>query len=763
MKTFLSLIICVLVFQLASSQSLNGVISDSISQEKIPYATVVLKNNQDVFLSGTTSNDNGYYSIEQASGTYKLELSFIGFKTIKQSITIDGNTTLNLMMTEELSNLEEVVIIAEQTTVRQLIDKKVINVGKDLLSIGGNAATILNQVSEISADENGAISLRGSNNVNVLVNGKPSPLGTTELLKQINASDISQVEVITSPSAKYQANGLTGIINIITNKKIKKGVSINTSLGANTLGGYNESANVNYGSDTFNYKLGASYNKGVFKNENTQKRIGTQPYNNVRDFEFNSDVYTANAGIDWFPNKFNEFSLGIDYTDNGHTLVNQGTITQNAISTFQNTLGIHSHKTFNINGNYRHFFKNKEDFIEVDAQFSDNTNVLSSAFDPNIDALDNITDNDVFISNIAIEHSVKINNDLLLESGGLWTKQELNNIRSFTSNNTQTLNERFKNNQSTYALYSLVKYDMNKFAVQVGLRGELFNREANLITNNLDINNNFANLFPSFHVSYNINDNQSATFGYNRRTSRPSLDQVNPIILQLNEFYMDVGNPSLQPEYSNNIDLNYSLRKDVFSFNTSLSYRSKENVITTTNILNSEGVNVYMPINSGKTDAFGTELSLTVKPKKWFNSTLNFSWYYEKFKEDQIGFTRNFNRSYNFSFKNNFKISNKTKAVLSWRYNGNEYNFQDIQIVNQQIDLALSHKILKNKGSINLRITDIFNTREYGGTDTGIGFSEQYQFKPVSQVAHISFSYQIDKVSKKRNKKDREYDSGIID
>lgn len=763
MKTFLSLIICVLVFQLASSQSLNGVISDSISQEKIPYATVVLKNNQDVFLSGTTSDDNGYYSIEQASGTYKLELSFIGFKTIKLSITIDGNTTLNLVMTEELSNLEEVVIIAEQTTVRQLIDKKVINIGKDLLSIGGNAAIILNQVSEISADENGAISLRGSNNVNVLVNGKPSPLSTTELLKQINASNISQVEVITSPSAKYQANGLTGIINIITNKKIKKGVSINTDLGANTLGGYNGSANVNYGADTFNYKLGASYNKGVFKNENTQKRIGTQPFNNVRDFEFNSDVYTANAGIDWFPNKFNEFSLGIDYTDNGHTLVNQGTITQNAISTFQNTLGTHSHKTFNINGNYRYFFKNKEDFIEVDAQFSDNTNVLSSAFDPNIDALDNTTDNDVFISNIAIEHSVKINNDLLLESGGLWNKQELNNIRSFTSNNTQTSNERFENNQSTYALYSLVKYDMNKFAVQVGLRGELFNREANLITNNLAINNNFANLFPSFHVSYNINDNQSATFGYNRRTSRPSLDQVNPIGLQFNEFYMDVGNPSLQPEYSNNIDLNYSLRKDAFSFNTSLSYRSKENVIVTTNVLNSEGVNVYMPINSGKTDAFGTELSLTVKPKKWFNSTLNFSWYFEKFKEDQIGFSRNFNRSYNFSFINNFKISNKTKAVLSWRYNGNEYNFQDIQKVNQQIDLALSHKILKNKGSINLRITDIFNTSEYGGMETGIRFSEQYQYKPVSQVAHISFSYHIDKVSKKRNKKDREYDSGIID
>ena len=762
MKTFLSILISLLVFQLAPSQSLNGIISDSVSQEKMPYATVVLKNNQDVFLSGTTSDDNGYYSIEQASGTYKLEVSFIGFKTIEQSITIYGKTTLNLVMTEKPSDLNEVVIMAEQTTVRQLIDKKVIYVGKDLLSIGGSAATVLNQLSEISADENGAISLRGSQNVSVLVNGKPSPLINTELLRQINASDISQVEVITSPSAKYQANGLTGIINIITNKKTKKGVSNNTSLGVNTLGGYNGSAHVNYGSDTFNYKLGASYNSGVFKNKNTQERIGIQPFNRVNDFEFNSDVYTANAGIDWFPNEFNEFSLGVDYTDNGHTLENESTIIQNTISTLQNTLGTHSHKTINFNGNYRHFFKNKEDFIEVDTQFSDNTNVLSSDFNPNINAPDNATNNDVFISNIAIEHSVKINNDLLLESGGLWNKQELNNMRSITSNNTQTANERFENNQSTYALYSLLKYDKNKFALQAGLRGELFNREAHLITNNLTINNRFANLFPSLHISYTIDDNQSATLGYNRRTSRPSLDQVNPISFQFHEFSIHRGNPSLQPEYSNNIDLNHSLKKGVFSFNTTLSYRSKENAIITTNDINNEGVNISMPKNTGKTDAFGIDLSLTVKPKKWYNSALNFSWNYEKFKESQIGFSRNFNRSYNFSLINNFKISDKTRAVLSWRYNGDSESYFSSQRVNQQINLALSHKVLKNKGSINLRVTDIFNTSEYRGVRSGIGFSQQFQYKRVSQVAHISFSYRIDKVSKKRNKKDRDYESGVI-
>ncbi len=340
----------------------------------------------------------------------------------------------------------------------------------------------------------------------------------------------------------------------------------------------------------------------------------------------------------------------------------------------------------------------------------------------------------------------------------------MDNSREFFDEiNTVVSKELFENIQSTYALYTLVKYDFDVLKVQAGIRGELFAREANLISDDTHVKNEYTNVFPSLHFSYQLKEDQTFALGYNRRTWRPALWQVNPIAFQSNEFSIEQGNPALEPEFSNNFDFSYQLEKEKFSISPSLSYRITESIITSQNFVK-DGVNVSTYVNNGGIDAYGMALSSTIKPYKWFNSNISFYWNYREFRNDQIGFTRNFSRSASLTVRNQFTISKKTKAILSFHYFNNSVSFLGTQKYSYQINVGIRHKILKDKGGINLRINDIFNSQRYQGVDSGVGFVQNYSFKPVTRVAYLSFSYRIDggKINQ-RNKKHRQYKSGVID
>lgn len=763
MRTISLLIITLFGTQLILGQSISGKVISGISQQPIPYATIILKTLENQFLEGTTTLENGTFTLAYEAGDYILEASFIGFKTYSSSIIIENNEELTIILEEEETALEEVVVTAEQTTVLQLIDKKVINVGKDLLASGGNATTILSQLSEVQTDRDGNISLRGSNNVSVLVNGKPSPLENNELLQQINADEIIKVEIITSPSAKYQADGLTGIINILTKSKIQKGVNFSTNLNGNTLGGYGTRINLNYGGEKISYKIGGSYTKNISKYEFTQDRNDILPFRQENDLVFNGDVYNFNGTIDWFPNDNNEFSIGLDFTDNSHTLDNDAIIFLNGENTTQNTLGDHIHRTLKINGNYRYKF-NEEDYLELDAQISNNTNVLASDFLPNLGVLDNSTDNDVIIYNTAIDLSTNLSESTKLETGLLWNRQNLDNSRVFIENNTPLPQENFENTQSTYAIYASLQHNLPKLNIQIGLRGEHFEREAYLEAIDFSIQNNFTNLFPSVHLKYNWNEENTATFGFNRRTSRPTLIQINPITFQPNEFTLNQGNPSLNPEFSNNFDVSYRFEKKNFSFSPTLSYRLKEDAITYNYFLNDAGVNVYDLINNGKADSYGLELLTTFKPLVWWDGSIGFNWNYEKLRIDQLGLGINFSRSTSLVFRNQLTLSKKTNAVISWRYYGPRDYYFLAESNYSSFDLGFRHKLFDGKGNLNLRITDIFSNLGSTSSNTGIGFVQNDSYNPQSTIAYLTFTYTLSGGTvKERSKKARQYNSGIIE
>ena len=752
-----SLLFLILTTPLYAQVKLDGFVYDEQTDKPIPYATVILKDSKDAFLAGVTTNEDGFYELNYEKGNYTLQVDFIGYKRYTNTIYLNRSLTKTIKLIEKNLQLDEVTIIAEKTSVQQLIDKKIINVGKDILSSGGSAATVLSQLSEINADENGSISLRGNNNVQVLVNGKPSPLSNAELLTQISADEIKTIEIITSPSAKYRSDGLTGILNIITKKKVKTGITISNNLAVNSLGAFSGSTSLGYGKKKVSYTLGANYRKNKSYSRYERERFGTFPYLETSKSDYQGDVYRVNAGLDWLPNKNNEITWAAQYSDNTHSSDIKGFITDINNTLQQNIFNKHIHRTFKANGNYRHNFDKKGNFFEIDAQITKNKNTLTGLFFPNINAIDNITKNRVQTTDLAFDNVNQLNETIKLETGYLWYTRKLDNQRQLIDVTTSEDNYNYK--YATHALYALTHLKLSHFEVQTGLRLEFFNRNAQFLTEDVNVNSNFINLFPSVHFKYSENDAHTFGLGFNRRTSRPRIYQINPISQQSNEFTFSKGNPNLESEFSNNIDVSYQFKKNEFSFTPSLSYQKKENSIYRNLKISETGVQIFSYDNYSGSDAYGLDLALTYKPFKWLDSKFNFNWNYESLYVSSVDFTSNFSRSYQFTFRNDFSINETLKMNLSWRYQAPSVGLYQIRSELQNLDFGLRYALFDNDGNLSLRVSDIFNTRAYRGREFGDEFERFSNSKPSSRAIHLAFSYRFSEGSiEKRNKKKREYE-----
>nr|WP_321235993.1 TonB-dependent receptor [uncultured Psychroserpens sp.] len=756
-QVFRSIVCLLLTLPLYAQVKLDGFVYDEQTDKPIPYATVILKNSENIFITGVTTNEDGFYELNSEKGSYTLQVDFIGYQTYSNAIDLDKNATKTIKLAIEKLQLDEVTIIAEKTSVHQLIDKKIINVGKDILSSGGSAATVLSQLSEINADENGSISLRGNENIQILVNGKPSPLGNAELLTQISANEIQTIEIITSPSAKYRSDGLTGILNIITKKKVKAGITLSNNAAINTLGAFSGSTSLGYGKKKISYTLGASYRKNKSNSKYERQRFGTFPYIEKSKSDYQGDVYRINAGLDWFPNQNNEISWAAQYSDNTHSSDIKGFITDINSTLQQNLLNKHIHRTFKANGNYRHNFEKEGNFFEIDAQITTNKNTLTGLFFPNINAIDNITKNKVQTTDLAFDNVNQLNEIIKLETGYLWHTRKLDNKRQLID--VMTSEERYNYKYATHAFYALTHFILNHFEIQTGLRLELFNRNAEFATENINVNSNFTNLFPSVHFKYSENDTHTFGLGFNRRTSRPRIYQINPISQQSNEFTFSEGNPNLASEFSNNIDISYQFKKTEFSFSPSFSYQKKENSIYRNLRISSTGVQIFSYDNYKGSDAYGLEFAITYKPLKWLDSRFNFNWNYESLNVSSIDFSSDFSRSFQFTFKNDFNINKTLKMNVMWRYQGQSVGLYQRMSELHNLDFGLRYALFNNGGNLSLRVTDIFNTREYRRREFGEGFERFFSSKPSSRAVHLAFSYRFSKGSiEKRNKKKREYE-----
>lgn len=767
--TFCFFIVAVTAFS-QQSKTYEGIVKDANSLKNIPFATVALYNNHEL-IDGISTNDQGEFQIQNERAFTHFEVSFIGYdKVILSLAEIDNPGKILVLLEASASELNEVVVQAERTTTELKIDRKVINLGADLQQSGTTVLEAFDQVSEIQTDlGSGSLSLRGSGNVRVLINGKPSALNAVELLEQLPASSVQEIEIITSPSARNLADGLSGIINIVLKKDTAHGLNLalNSAVGTKR---YSYGLAGNYNFSWINIRWNASQAKREMDSEQT---IG-QRYTNddTRDFftphDFSGNTRKVAAGVDFFINDRNELSVGLDYTNDYHTFYNNTFYTN--VTGREDYVYVrnssHLHKTTNINTNYRRVFNQEGHFLEFDYNLTKNENLLPATdFEEGIFLFEEERKNENSLQALALDYTLPIGDNIKIETGFSWNARVLTSYNYFNaSQNTPTL-EAFDYKENLFGVYALTKFNTGEVNWQVGLRHESFTSDSELISNNRTVHLKFNNLFPSFHASYKIGEAHTLNMGYSKRVSRPNFNHINPFRMG-NQYFQWVANPSLKPEFSSNFEFNYQYVNNKFSTAVSTFYRYRTDVIESLRHIDGDGVLIINFDNIGKKHSYGIETDLQYKLMEFWNTQLSANYYYTNINQN-IYLSWNQLYSSSIIFKNTFKISKKISTDITYRHTfKTQRAFEYIEPRNR-IDWAVRVKLLDNKLTANLRIIDVLddNLMHRKTVTQEVLQKEVWNFQSQTFGFLFSVNYKLFQNKEKvRTRKDRDYEHrGSVD
>jgi len=772
LNTFFLLLVFVFTIQIQATNPIlkNGIVTgkiiDAKTKESVAYVSIVIKDTANKIITGTITDENGNFKVAKIpDGNYILEVQFMGYKTVSKTFTITAKKTKvnlgNISFEEDTQSLDEIEIRAEVSTTIQKVDRKVINVGKDLVSAGATASEIMNNIPSVSVDQDGNVSLRGNTNVRVLVDGKPTTISAAQLLKQIPSSSIKSVELITNPSAKYNPEGMSGMINIVLKKNANMGFNgnLNTGITFGKTPKFNGSLNLNYKTGKINIFGNYGYNKGKWNNHGFVNRSDN---NSQQNFIFNShnESQIIKVGFDYYINKKNTFSF---YTNqNIFNGVNDGQSdiisTSSSASNFlqkTNTNNDNSSATYNVD--YKLDFEKKGHNIEFEVNYSIGKPTEDAVYKEFIDvsnpvfnytdAIDNKRKNTI----IHIDYVNPLSDKTKLELGVETRLRRTDNTKITTQNGIDindnlfelpdTFYEYDQDINSLYATYSK-KYE--KLSVQVGARLESFKVTASL-DNTKIFENDYITVYPSAFFTYNPSDKNQYQLSYSRRVDRPSLNQVNPIREWSTPQITSVGNPELRPQFTNSIELNYTKQLKKGSLTVGTFYRHITDNINRSIRVDPLDVNkvILSHINTDDNNAFGLELSSNYRFTKWWSVNTSFDVYSQNEEGPVNGeIVKVTNTGYNFRASNNFKATKKLRFSLFGMYRAPNKSLQFDSNAMWKIDVGARLTILKGKGSLSARYSDIFNSMHYGFTSER-PFAQVGNFYWESQTAYLGFNYRF--------------------
>tara|TARA_R110002126_G_scaffold277560_3_gene423584 strand:- start:24420 stop:26897 length:2478 start_codon:yes stop_codon:yes gene_type:complete len=791
---------------------ITGKVIDNTTKQVLPYVNIVVRDLDKKIITGGITDENGLFSIKDLpKGKSIVELQFIGFTTYSKEIEITNKAKeVNLgiiALNEDSASLDEVVVRAETSTVVQKVDRKVINVGKDLTATGTTASELLNNVQSVSVDtQTGAISLRGNSNVRVLVDGRPTNIPAAQLLRQIPSTSIKSVELITNPSAKYNPDGMSGIINIILNKNANLGFngSVDTGVTAGHYVRYNASTNMNYKTGKVNFFMNFGHNSGenynfgfverpninrqefVFKNDNNSNlvKLGADIYLNDKN---TLSLYTTQ---NWFTGLANGRSLVLD--SNGNTLINAPNTQDNTSPT----------GTYNVN--YKLDFTKKGHNLEVEATYSntdatsilDNLNVLQQAsdFDYGVFNYGNNINNDRNNTQINLDYTNPVSEKGKLELGLEFRGDKTDNINvtnqeiyTFDTNNTINGTEElgssdFIFDRNIYSAYASYGTSYKKLTMQLGARFENFlidgtfkrynDENRTSLRDTQQVSQNLFNLYPSAFFTYSASDKNQYQLSYSRRIDRPGIQQVNPIREWSTPYIISIGNANLRPQFTNSFELNYTrqIKGGNLSFGT--FYRKIDDVIsrvTNEDPANPEVGQILSFTNFSDTDAYGIEFSANFKVNKWWrvNSSMDF------YSQEQLGTVDNTsanaqqisvqNNVFNARISNSFTATKNLRFQLFSMYRGPQKDIQwDVENM-WMINMGASWTVLKGKGTVNFRVNDIFQGMKFAFNSEN-PFVQNGQFNWESRTTFLGFNYRFgggkNKAKSRRRRDNREKDGG---
>ena len=655
---------------------ISGMVIDSASGKPVEYATIALFDQKTKkIIDGTTTGPKGDFLLKSLpEGDFKLVVSFLGYKNTEfanVSIARGKKEQLlgNIKLTSDAQLLNEVTVTGQKALIEDKIDRLVYNAERDISNAGGDASDVLRKVPMLSVDLDGNVSMRGSQNIKVLINGKPSTIvanSVADALKMIPSDQIKSVEVITSPSAKYDAEGSAGIINIITKKNNLQGLT-----GSLDASGGNRSSNLNGNINLKTKKLGISINGGgrffyppnggftnISRTLPTGQIISTRQENAGKQ---NGGFGNVSMNIDYELNAYNNFTFGArssqrqfnnTNTQQSFSVLNGGV----PVPTFGNLIDVNNiGKNIDLNFDYTRKFAKADKELSVLVLYSrnkgDNTytrdqyrGLEQSAFfyreqNPNISTTREKT--------LQIDYQDPLSKHAQVEMGVKATLRSIESDARFfydsTGRGTTFINNSNRTNvfnydQNVYSGYlSFLFQTTNKWGFKPGLRYEYTQLDATFREGAPRANlNNFGTLAPSLTISKTLTGGKTVRVSYNRRIQRPSIRFLNPNVAQSDPFNISFGNPKLNTEFTNNFELNFSTFFKTTTINVSTYARLTDNSIESVSfrggqaqfdqlvrdqgLLNANGVvvtdNTLLTTfqNAGKNQTFGLNFFGSIRP-----------------------------------------------------------------------------------------------------------------------------------------------------
>jgi len=792
---------------------ISGVIIDQNTKQALPYVNVVIRDANNQILTGGITDSKGKFSIKKIDeGTHTVEIQFIGYKIYRKEVTFTSKNSSHKLGTvyleEEASEIDEVIVRAELSTVTQKIDRKVVNVGKDLTAAGATASEVLNNVQSVSVDsQTGAVSLRGNENVRILVDGKPTNISPAQLLQQIPSTSIKSIELITNPSAKYNPEGMSGIINIILNKNANIGfngnVNVGLTRGVNTR--RNGSLDLNYKTGDVNFFLNYGGNGGqrdydgvVNRYFETQDGQSITP-DIIQDFKFNSDNTSQllKVGADIYLNDKNTLSFYttqnyFDDLSEGTTKISKDNVLD--IDSYLKSNSKNTSRTYNLD--YKIDFEKKEHSLEFEITYSKNDSpedAISKEFLNTSDFTSNYTDdiqNDYRNHLFNLDYTNPILENTKLELGLEARINKTENDRKTTQhdfvydNSGQRIvegdwyrtirkpNSSFEYDRNIYSGYVNLNQKINDFSMQLGARFEQYEVEGefNKGDENAKYTDEIFSVYPSMFFTYTPTKKHQFQLSYSRRVDRPSIRQVNPIREWSTPLISSFGNPNLKPQFTNSFEFNYTktLEKGSLTFGT--FYRRVNDNIS--RVLNKDPLDIEKVeltyFNTESNDRYGLELSANYRFYNWWSVNASSDLYVQKetgvADGDNLEITNN---SLNFRIANSFTATKKLKFQLFAMYRGGGESLQFEIEPMWMINTGASYNVLKGKGTITFRVNDIFKGMRFN-FKSKVPYIQDGEFNWESRTAYLGFSYRFGsgknkaKRRKHRDSRERQDEGGFF-
>lgn len=761
----------------------SGYIYDSQSSTPLEGVSVqIIKSRDSTLYNGTQSDNKGFFKIDNIEqGRYSLSIDLTGYNKVIRPVFFKPEEkliNLDTIFLKTGTETDEIVVESEKPFMEIKGEKKIFNVDQSMSVTGGTAIEVLKNIPSVAVDIDNNISLRGGQQIKFFINGRPVTGSISRILEQMPAEQLSSVEVITNPSAKYDAEGSTGVINLVMKKYDNSGFNGQLNLNTGTGDKYGSGLNLNYKKDKYN--LTGSYDfrmrnmnftgsfdrnnfyvpEDAFTNQTSDGSMRMSGNNARAEIEYNfspSDVLSLNG-------RYNNGKRTRGSTENLFVFDLSNTLNENSVTTSNNT---DNSDEFSVGLNYNKYFKDRKQSLSGEVSYSNENDIDTEnkttqyIFPKNIQNLNSlINGNDLTQElNIQTDYSQPFGKDTKIETGLKYNYRNTDADNFYYNQDNVTgvyildssLTDEFIFKENIGAAYAIFSDEGGDFTYNIGLRGEYWNYNIDQYIYNTTTSRNNFSLFPSATFSQKLGLTEEVSLSYSARVRRPNFRDLSPVTIVVSPVLYRQGNPDLGSEYIHSFELGFSKFFTSFSLIPSVFYKLTTDKITQFSQLIDSNITLNTSINANKSTSYGAELLINGGFSKNFSLNGSISYFNQQISTDSLG--DNSSNTFSGRLFAGYILPWDAGVQLTYFYSGKMITAQGkIDPVNT-FDISFRKDLFDKKLSVNLRISDIFNNMKMAGTTTTDTYSMDYSRQRESRVAMLTLSYKFGSESK--NNKDR--------